>query len=346
MTGSERPGISYFGGKMMTVASLLEPFPYESPDFHRSWHQYLAPKFAIDKRYGDFIVHRKPVLNNLLSFRELRVAGWNNAWNQDLTEERVLDFRRIRNEWPWDYFRMQWSELRDDLQVWDMLREPGYRPVVLPGEPEYAADLSAGMDAYLASLSHSGRRDFQKKYKKAQPLSPELVYFTGGPSVVDDFFEAYFRYHIPYWDKKAGYSYFNDPHERRFIVEWSKCLQASGHLEVCALLLGGEMTSLSMNIRVGSVIYWLLPINTGIHHQYFPGLISLYLQLQRAVDEGVTLFNMGSGGYMYKRLSSNRQLRTFELIMPNPRSCRGRLYSRWLVTRLVRKYQKAEVTIR
>ncbi len=335
----------------MTVTSLLEPFPYESADFHRCWHLYLSPKFRIDNRFGDFVLHRRSFLHNMLALKELRLSGWNNAWNQDLTAERIKDFRLLRDDWPWDYLRLQWSGLRDGVQAWDMLREPGYRPAVLPGDVEYAADLTGGMDAYMASIPYGGRRDFQKKFKKARALSPELVYLTddssgdssGSSSMVDDFFGSYFHYHIPYWDEKAGYSYFNDPHERRFIVEWSRCLQASGQLELCALRLGDGIASLSMNIRIGPVIYWLLPINTGLHNEYFPGLISLYLQLQRAADMGVKLFNMGSGGYMYKRLSSNRQLRTYELVMPNPRSLRGRLYCHWLVRRLVRLRRETAV---
>lgn len=314
--------------------TTFDAYPYESEAFHNCWWEYLAPKFKIAQRQGHFLVHQRPTLKGLFTCNELRLSGWNNdAVCQDMTEARVRHLETFSREIPWDYFRMNWSEDRAGFQAFDRLRDFGYPVVHLPIGSDFVVDLSQGWDAYLNALGKKTRYNIQQKLKNATFLSPELVEYTGFQAI-DTFFQAFFAHHVQYWDKKAGYSYFNAPQERDFIVAWAKKLERSGNLILQGLSLGGKIASMSMFIRADDTLYWPLTINTTIYTEYFPGLMGLYLRLQQAAEEGVGLVKLCPGQEWYKSHMATYQEKRYALVVPNHRSLRGRAYSSWLNYRL------------
>lgn len=309
--------------------SPLELFPYETPAFHQCWWEFLAPKFDIPVKTGDLLIVRKPVLKGLMKLREARIAGWNNAWNQDLTQKRVDELEELSHTSGWDYFRMSWLEARRQHQAINRLVEKGY-PVLQRSAPiQYGIDLSNGLEGYLQGLSHNSRKSLKKKTRRGQVLNPQLVPCTEAADI-DAFFAELFLHHISYWDAKAGRSYFNDVEERNFIVNWAKNLHQSGELVLERLVMGGDTVNLSMGILCGKTFYWLLTINTGLHSDYVPGIVGLYLRLEQLAAQGVTRFNMGAGDYFYKVQAANVKEACHELIVGNPRSLKGRIYFQWL----------------
>lgn len=308
---------------------LTEIFPYETPVFQQCWWEFLAPKFDIPVKNGDLLIFRKPVLKGLVKMREARIAGWNNAWHQDLTESRLEELEELDHTSGWDYFRMTWNETRKNFQALELLAEKGYPTLQLPAPVQYAIDLSEGFEGYLQGLSHNSRKSLKKKTRRGQALNPEL-FACDQETDIDAFFEELFRHHIAYWDEKAGRSYFNDIEERKFIVNWAKNLHRSGQLVLDRLMMGGETVNMSMGILSGQTFYWLLTINTGLHHEYVPGIIGLYLRLEKLAAQGITSFKMGSGDYFYKVQSANQREICQELIICNPRSFKGKAYFQWL----------------
>lgn len=304
-------------------------FPYETPAFHQCWWQFLAPKFDIPVKIGDLLICRKPVLKGLIKLREARISGWNNAWNQDLTLARVDALEELAHTSGWDYFRMSWAESRRGLQAFERLAEKGYPMLQLPAPVQYAVDMSDGFEGYLQGLSHNSRKSLKKKTRRGQALNPQLVPCMDAGDI-DAFFSELFLHHIAYWDAKAGRSYFNDVEERNFIVNWAKALHQSGQLVLERLMMGGETVNLSVGILSGTSFYWLLTVNTGLHSDYVPGIIGLYLRLEQLAAQGVTRFNMGAGDYFYKVQSANHQEACHDLIVCNPRSLKGKAYFYWL----------------
>lgn len=306
-----------------------EVFPYETPAFQQCWWEFLAPKFDIPVKNGDLLIYRKPVLKSLLKMREARIAGWNNAWHQDLTASRIEELEELAQTSGWDYFRMTWNETRANCQAFELLAEKGFPTLQLQAPTQYAIDLSDGFEGYLQGLSHNSRKSLKKKTRKGQVLNPEIIPYQN-EAEIDGFFEELFRHHIAYWDEKAGRSYFNDIEERNFIVNWAKNLHHSGQLALDRLVMGGETVNLSMGILSGRTFYWLLTVNTGLHHEYVPGIIGLYMRLEQLAAQGVTRFKMGSGDYFYKVQSANQLETCRELIVCNPRSLKGKAYFQWL----------------
>jgi hypothetical protein len=283
----------------------------------------------IPYKQGDLLVYRKKMAKGLFHFDEAHIAGWKIAWSQDLTKERVQGLEHLQESFGWDYFRMIWTEDRDSKQRIDLLKAAGYRVLQLDFQPQYVIDLSNGFEAYLKSLSHNGRKALKKKVRVAKPLNPQLVPVTEATDIAP-FYEELFSYHIPYWTKKTGFSYFSVPAERQFTIEWAKALHEQGQLRLVRLMLGGETANLSMGIHSGETFYWVLTINTGAYHDYSPGMISLALRTEALAEEGIKTFNMGTGDFFYKIQSASRLNACREIIALNPRSFKAKLYYHWL----------------
>jgi hypothetical protein len=305
-------------------------YPYDTPGFYECWWRCLSIISDIPYKQNDLLVQRKKLAKGLFQIKEARIAGWRVAWSQDLTAERVESLKRLQKDFGWDYFRMTWSEDRDEKQRLDLLKAAGYNILQFEFSPEYIIDLSNGFEAYLKSLSHNGRKALKKKVRVAQELNPRIVPITDESEIVP-FYEEFFSHHIPYWAEKNGYSYFSVPAEREFTLEWAKVLYRSGVLKLDRLVMNDETVSLSMGIQTGKTFYWVLTINTGLHNNYSPGMVSLAMRTEALAKEGIETFNMGAGDYFYKVQSASRLNACREIIVINPNSWKGKLYQQWLL---------------
>lgn len=317
----------------LSPASEADVFPYESDAFHRNWWTHLACRFDIPVKGKDLLIHRKSIAKGLIRLKEVRVSGWNNAWNQRLSLERLQELAELSHTSPWDYFRITVAETERSEILREQLKAQGYWVLELPAPCQYSVNMSDGLEGYLKGLSHNSRKSLKKKNRVAQALNPTLVEIKQA-SEIEPFFEALFTHHISYWEGKTGYSYFNEPAERNFIVNWAKSLYQEGKLVLDRLMLADETVNLSMGIQTGQAFYWLLTINTGLHQDYAPGIVGLYMRLEKLATQGVALFHMGAGDYFYKVQSANQITNVFDLIVVNPASLRGRIYYHWI------KYQQ------
>ncbi len=316
------------------ITDAPDAYPYESDTFHQCWWTYLAPKFDIPYKHKDLLIHRKPFFGGLLFLKEVRIAGWNNAWSQDLTTARLNELEELNQAGGWDYFQMKWCELRQSHQALEQLWHGEYPVIQRPAPVEHMIDLSGGFEAYLSSLSHNGRKSLKKKRRRGEELNPTLVPINHADEI-EPFFEELFKHHIAYWSEKAGDSYFNAPEERSFIIHWAKALHPKGQLVLDRLIMGGETVNMSMGVVSDKIFYWLLTINSGLHAEYAPGLIGMSLRAEQAAQNGLVTFNMGAGDYFYKVQSANSQNVCHEIIAFNPKSLKGKAYYHWLKSRPV-----------
>ncbi|HEY9744641.1 MAG TPA: GNAT family N-acetyltransferase [Oculatellaceae cyanobacterium] len=306
-----------------------ESYPYETSDFHGCWWRYLAPRFDIPYKQRDILVHRKKFLKGLLRVREARISGWNSAWSQDLTAERVTELDAVKSRYGWDCFRYIWNENRQHLQQFEQLADLGY-PIIHREAPlDYVADLSQGYEAYLNTLSHNGRTNLRKKVRRAQALHPHLEPVTKAADI-EAFFEEFFSHHIPYWTQKNGYSYFSHPEERHFIVEWAKMLHTKGQIILDRLIMEKETTNLSVRLLFGKNAYFLLTINTGRKTDFIPGIVGFAMRIQDLAERGIQLYNLGAGDFFYKVQSASWVQSRWETIVFNPASMKGKLAYQWM----------------
>lgn len=318
-------------------------YPFESDLYRHCWWTHLAPRFDIPVKNGDLLIHRKSLRNPWLSLRVLRIAGWNNAWDQDFTPERLAEMRDMEETTGWDYFRLVWNEDRRAFQAFEHLNAGEYLILDRPAPCNYVIEMGqGGYEGYLQSLSHNGRKSLKKKLRRAEPLSPELR-LVQCEAEIDDFFAQFIPLHIQYWSEKTGQCYLQDSHEQAFILNWAKALHASGNLVMDRVLLDNQTVSMSMGAIYGDTFYWLLTINTGACQEYVPGMVGLSLRLQYLASQGITRFNMGSGDYFYKVQNANSREMRRELVVCNPRSWKGQLYHRWMRKRWGQSAQELPV---
>lgn len=320
------PSLSVVEKQVSEALTASENFPYEMESFHRCWWGHLACQFDIPVKGQDLLIHRKKLAKGLLQLREARVSGWNSAWDQVLSTDRLEELKHTTH---WDYFKITLNENNHSPELVAQFKANGYKVLELPAPCQYSVYLGEGMDGYLKGLSHNSRHSLKKKTRRAQGLQPTLV-SVERPEDIDAFFEELFRHHIQYWDGKVGSSYFNKPAERQFIVNWANALYQDGQLVLDRLLMNGETVNLTMGIRTGSSFYWLLTINTGLYLEYAPGIVGLYLRMEQCAKQGIVLFHMGPGDYFLKVQSANRTTACVGLVVINPDSIKGRLYYHWL----------------
>lgn len=310
--------------EQMPARATEEMFPYETSDFHECWWRTLSPKFDILHQQQDLLIHRKRFFKGMLALNEARIAGWNSAWSQDLTLDRVENLMRLEQEYDWDYFRFTWAENRQDKQHLEAIQKAKYPVLHLETSPQYLIDLRDGFENYLDS-----HKSFKKKIRLAEKLSPSIVPVTQ-ESEITPCFQELFSYHIPYWKEKLGSSYFSDLAEQQFIIAWSKALYRQGVLRLDRFTMAGETTNLSMGMLFGKTYYWLLTINTGLHQVHSPGIVGLKLRVKALAEQGLETFNMGSGHYAYKMQSANRLNPCKDILIFNPRSFKAKVYYQWM----------------
>ncbi len=86
----------------------------------------------------------------------------------------------------------------------------------------------------------------------------------------------------------------------------------------------------------------MLTINTGHALELYPGMVSLYLRMQEAAQEGARLFNMGYGAMPYKLQTQTHEDPRNVLVVINPRSFKGQIFKLFFEY----KNRKQEITAR
>lgn len=321
----------------MTTVMLERPqlafddrYPYETASFHGCWWRYLSCKFDIPYKQNDLLIYRKKFIKGLLVLNEARIAGWEVAWAQDLTEERVQGLFDLQRDYGWDYFRITWNKNRQDKQQFQLLKQAGYPMLQLDFMPQYMVDLRQGMDGYLASLGRDRRQDLKRRMRRAQALDPQLVQVFE-ESDIEPFFEELFSHHIAYWTQKIGNSFFNEQKERDFTVAWAKELHRSGHLQLTRFVLNGKTVNLRMGMVFGKTAYGGLTVNTGDYLEYSPGVLSLHARLELLAAQGIESCNLGTGQNTYKAEHTNHVDPAWEMVVLNPRSFKAKVYRQWLL---------------
>ena len=308
-----------------------EVYPYETDDFYECWWRHFAPMYDVVYQQENVLIQRKKILKGFVSVKEARIAGWNQALSQDLTVERVKALEALQKKCGWDYFRIIWNEKRQSRQQFELLQKVGYQVLETDFQSLYAVDITNGFEQYLKTLSHGGRRDLKKRLRLGQVLNPQLVAITQ-KSEIEPFFEEFFSFHIPYWRQKMGQSYFDDPAERNFVMDWAKKLYDKGTLRLDRLILNGKTANLSMAMISKPYAYFWITINTGLYSEYVPGILGLAMRVQEMANLGVQYCNLGAGDYPYKIQSSNQIETCKGAFVFNPRSLKAKLCHQWLVS--------------
>ena len=303
-------------------------FPFEAKAFFTSWWETLASKFNPSCRYGQLAITHKPILRSPWKFRVVRIAGWNNYYYQNISQERMDDLLRLNRSEAWDYFEIYLNTAYTNPKLLEVVQYHGFPVIQLPAVPTPVINISQGWEQYWASKSAKYCRDITKKLVAAKHLHPHLIFFKGQKGI-QEFFDRFFPYHLKYWEAKEGGSYFQDPCERAFILSWAERLEANGQLQLVGLNLGGEIANMSMNILNEDTLYCYLTINSGNFSHFYPGFLAMHLMVQNACEQGLLKIDIGPGETDYKKKLATHLETGLKILIINPSSILGRMYGMW-----------------
>jgi hypothetical protein len=314
-------------------------FPYQDKAFQSSWHQHLAAKFKAKDLKPNFVVLNRNRFMGIPLFKQLRIPGWNSAWAQDFTDGYANQLLNLKRG-CWSALTFEWAASRKELLATPLLAEKGYPVLSFPVDKFYIADTSQGWEAYCASHSKSRQKDIAYRLRQAERNKAELVWFEGQAGV-DEFFSLYLPAHLSYWGRQPGGSYFADEREQRFFIDWCKGLEQDGKLVLLGLKLNDELSYLTMGIQQSpDTFLGVLSITTGCQKKLAPGIIAVYMQIRRACEKGMKVFNMGTGYYPFKAQASTYTEPCYRTIVINPASLRGRLYQGYILLKQWKDKQK------
>lgn len=334
----------------MALTPMLQ-FPYEDKAFQESWHKHLAPKFPLDCLDKNFALLKRKKMLGVPLLKQLRIPGWNSSWAQDLTECHAQILSHKIHQKSWSVLTFKWAQSRKKLQAIPTLRKKGFVIFNSKVDDYYVVDTSRGWDTYLKQHSKSRQKDIKRQLKKAEKNNYEFVYFDGEDGI-QQFFSQFFPAHIRYWKEKNGSSFFSDPREQRFFIEWCRTLEQQGKLRLMGLKLNQSLCFLSMDVLSDEDTYLaLLSITVGKQEKLAPGIIATYLQVKMACDNNIKVFNMGPGYHLYKSQIATHTEPCYETTVINTVSIRGRLYQgyymlkSWLMRRRKSQNKGIEVPV-
>jgi hypothetical protein len=302
--------------------------PFETKAFFTSWWETLASKFNPTARYGQLVTTNKPILKSHFKLKVVHIAGWNNYYYQNISEERMDELFSLNRSEAWDYFDIYINTTYTNPNLLEVVHYHGFPIIELPAIPTPVIDISQGWEHYWTLKSSKYCRDITKKLAAAKHLDPHLIFFKGKKGI-QDFFEQFFPYHLKYWALKTGGSYFQDLREQAFILSWAEHLEANNQLQLVGLNLGGKIANMSMNILNEDILYCYLTINSGYFSNFYPGLLSMHLMIKNACKQGIQKVDIGPGDTDYKKKLATHLEIGRQILIINPKSLFGRLYGKW-----------------
>ncbi len=168
-------------------------------------------------------------------------------------------------------------------------------------------ELRSKNQSVLQFLSRNARYQILRSIRKYQEIGDIVLEKATSISHAREMLEVAKPLHLARWNAEHARSGFaNDDfisfHER--LIE--KGIE-SGSVELYHIKAGGETLSIMYNFRHDNHVYFYLCAINYCHKstQYKPGLVSHYLLINKAFEEGVTSYDFMGGKARYKETFSN-----------------------------------------
>ncbi|MDG3088290.1 GNAT family N-acetyltransferase [Vibrio hannami] len=205
------------------------------------------------------------------------------------------------------------------------LKYPGLSERTIWETTNYFLDLNrlrTSGTSLLNSLSKNARYQIKRsirKYKEIGELSVKKVITQQG---ADELLALAEPLHLARWGNGKSGSGFANP---KFIAFHKKLIAkglGSGTVELNHIQAGDETIGIVYNYRYRNTIYFYLCAMNYKHHssQYKPGLVTHYLLIEKALEEGVDIYDFMGGTARYKATFSNEQgnLAVYQFEHPRP----------------------------
>ena len=208
---------------------------------------------------------------------------------------------------------------------------------VLQDHMDWAVDLSAGKDDYIATISKKLKKDLRAKRKHAIKDYGELrLVGIKGKEEVERYFDLYNKFSSQSFNSRYRRSTFESPEYSAFFKEFLAIMDKKSRLDAHVLFAGEKVLAISFAYKFGKEFNWVL---TGFNYEYKyvrPG----YLLIEELINEidrrGQTYYNWYGHARFYKGQWCNRTTPLFQFFLVRPTS-RGLYYETLKKTKSILK---------
>ncbi|MGE0200169.1 MAG: GNAT family N-acetyltransferase [Candidatus Melainabacteria bacterium] len=288
------------------------------------WWAHVAPQLDLAGRFGNWAILKKKVLKGLYTVKQMKLAGWENDWAQQVTADDMAQLSDPQTARGWDYLKITTTPSLDNPNFWEWVTHQRCPYAQWESSAEFLIDFSQGWETYWEARSSKVRCEYRRKIKKAADQQPEFR-LLNHEAPVDTYLAQFYEGHTAYWRDKGTESVFATPHGKAFFTAWVKALTADDQLRFYGFFLNGRLTSMRFGVLHGGVYYSLVTVNTGDFQEFSPGVIALHEELVQLAGEGVQTYNMGPGALRYKTDLATQKVPYLTALVANPRSTTGKL---------------------
>lgn len=177
--------------------------------------------------------------------------------------------------------------------------------------PQTVIDLPRRFDDYLQGLSYRERHSIRKEGRR---LSAEHQIQCDDASQVegpDRAMQEFIEFHQAQWIEKGQRGHFADwPAAREFHHELAGVEAAAGRLILRRVRVDGRLFAMAYTVRFGPCVHWLLAARSldPRWHFCFPGRVAACDLAKAAIEQGISVVDMGLGYYPYKMKLGGRLL--------------------------------------
>ena len=194
----------------------------------------------------------------------------------------------------------------------------GRRPVVRVMQRSPFADLTAGWDAFEASLSRNVRNDVHRRRRALEAQGSLEVSVEHGDQRLDELLADGFRVESAGWKGEAGTAVTSRPDTRAFYTSIARWAASTGSLRLSFLRLDGRAIAFQYGLEEQGVYYYLKGGYDPSHRAFSPGKVLHHAMLERLARAGVHRYEFLGDEEPYKVAWGNgvRELLAFQAFPP------------------------------
>ena len=246
-------------------------------------------------------------------------------------------------------------------QVFEKLRQMGYRDIVLTNFPE-----DSPCYANLDSTTRGFHRYARTAYWCAQLQLAKIVEDSGKPALprqkmvrrslramgggaalptiseatwekMDTLLPEFFRAHVARFAFTGRISNLAQPERREFLLELAKLLGPSGWLCVTRLNAGARTVAWNYGFKFCGTTFWYQPTFANDFEKYSPGVVLLSKLIEEAAqDSSMETVDLGLGAEGYKDAFANASRRTMYVTLHGSRFKQWREMARYRLVAMLK----------
>jgi CelD/BcsL family acetyltransferase involved in cellulose biosynthesis len=197
-----------------------------------------------------------------------------------------------------------------------------------PVDCAYWTELASDWDTQLAAFRPQFRRDTRRRLRRLGEHGPVRLERIDDLVAARETLAFVARHHQARRESQRERSIFQLPAATDFYDLLVQRLLDDPRLHFTRLLVGSRIVAAHLGFKQDNRLFWALPVFDTAFSFYSPGRLLLFLLVQAAIDEGVTVFDLGVSEQQYK-FELKPEATPIHSVVIAPRTLRGKAALTW-----------------